>query len=111
MNAERGTMNCKAVAFSSSFIVPRSYFPFCHQFVLPPAFVDGGLRLAEQELRRVGVALLKHPVACLGVDVVLQGSLRLARIQLKRVLAFGGARRVETVKRPVARLDCELLLV
>src|SRR5437868_4016661 len=79
--------------------------PFCHLLVLSPAFVDGGLRLAEQELCRVGVALLKHPVARLGVDVVLKGKLRVARIQLKRAFAFGSARRVEAVERPVARLD------
>src|SRR5437764_12589732 len=84
--------------------------PFCHQLVLPPAFVDGCLRLAEQELRRVGVALLKHPVARLGVDVVLQGNLRVARNELERVLSFDGARRVEAVERPTARLDRELLL-
>src|SRR5207248_11533685 len=85
--------------------------PFCHQLVLPPSFVDGCLRLAEQELRRVGVALPQHPVARLRVDVILKGNLRVARIELERVLAFRGARRVETVERPVARLDRELLSV
>src|SRR5437660_8209742 len=98
-------MNEKWAVFNSSFIIPHSTLPFCHLLVLPPPFVDGCLRLAEQELRRVGVALLKHPVARLGVDVVLKGNLRVARIELERILAFGGARRVVAVERPAARLD------
>ena len=44
-------MNTKRLElFNSSFIIPHSSLPFCHLLVLPPSFVDGGLRLAEQQV-------------------------------------------------------------
>src|SRR5829696_7997860 len=95
----------------SSFIIHHSSFPFCELLVLAPALVDRLLRAAEEEARDLRVALLEHAVARLGVDVVLQRNLRLARVELEGVLAGGGARRVVAVERPVAALDGELLLV
>src|ERR1044072_850216 len=65
--------------------------------VLTPALVHHLLRAAEEELGDLGVALLKHAVACLGVDVILQGNLRVAGVQLERVLALTGARGVVAI--------------
>src|ERR1043165_1096983 len=95
----------------SSLCTLHSSLPFGELLVLVPALPDRLLRAGEEELGRRRVALLEHAVARLRVDVVFERNLRLARIQLERVLVLGGGRGVEAVERPVARLDRELLLV
>src|SRR4051812_8340295 len=70
-----------------------------------------GLPLTGQLARPRGILLLDQPEARLVAGELLERNLRRTAIEDERALAARGASRVETIERPVARVDRELLLV
>src|SRR5438105_9737054 len=113
-SVERSMVLLRSVIWSPSF--RRLHFVKLRRHVRPmlipfPAAGDIFFRLFQQLSGLFRIALGQHGVARLVIDVVLQLDARGARIELERVLAFGGQCGVIAKQRPIARVYRRLLLI